>query len=112
MQIGKLATLTGVSIRMLRYYESAGLLHPARTQTGYRSFTFADVDIVRRIRILNGAGFTLPVVRRLLNCVRSGTEPCKELKIKVGEQLAQLDRKSEALRESRNLLTELLSMRV
>ncbi|MBJ2696307.1 MerR family DNA-binding transcriptional regulator, partial [Salmonella enterica subsp. enterica serovar Weltevreden] len=28
MQIGKLAALTGVSIRMLRYYESAGLLHP------------------------------------------------------------------------------------
>ncbi|MBJ3674482.1 MerR family DNA-binding transcriptional regulator, partial [Salmonella enterica subsp. enterica serovar Braenderup] len=48
MQIGKLAALTGVSIRMLRYYESAGLLHPSRTDTGYRSFSSEDVDIVRR----------------------------------------------------------------
>ncbi|MEB0866245.1 MerR family transcriptional regulator [Citrobacter youngae] len=108
MQIGKLAALTGVSARMLRYYESAGLLHPVRTEAGYRSFTSADVDTVRRILILNGAGFTLPVVRGLLNCVHSGTEPCEELKIKVREQLAQIDQQFEALCESRNLLNKLL----
>ncbi|EAA6444366.1 TPA: MerR family transcriptional regulator [Salmonella enterica subsp. enterica serovar Liverpool] len=108
MQIGKLAMLTGVSIRMLRYYESAGLLHPARTDAGYRSFTPDDVDIVRRILILNGAGFTLPVVRRLLNCIQSGTEPCEELKIKVREQLAQIDRQFESLSESRKLLNQLI----
>lgn len=39
MQIGKLAELSGVSIRMLRYYENAGLLHPTSTETGYRHFT-------------------------------------------------------------------------
>lgn len=108
MQIGKLAAMTGVSIRMLRYYESAGLLHPVRTEIGYRRFTPEDVDIVRRILILNGAGFTLPVVRRLLNCIHSGTEPCEELKIKVREQLAQIDRQFEALSESRKLLTQLV----
>lgn len=108
MQIGKLATLTGVSIRMLRYYESAGLLHPARTDTGYRRFSSEDVDIVRRIRILNDAGFTLPVVRRLLNCVQAGTEPCDALKIKVREQLAQIDRQFEALSKSRHLLNQFL----
>ncbi|ENQ6442259.1 MerR family transcriptional regulator [Citrobacter freundii] len=108
MQIGKLAALTGVSVRMLRYYESVGLLHPVRTDTGYRSFTPADVDIVRRILILNGAGFTLPVVRRLLNCIHSGTEPCEELKVKVREQLAQIDRQFASLSESRKLLNHLI----
>ncbi|ECF1703805.1 MerR family transcriptional regulator [Salmonella enterica subsp. enterica] len=108
MQIGKLAALTGVSIRMLRYYESAGLLHPARTEAGYRRFTSEDVNIVRRILILNGAGFTLPVVRSLLNCVHAGTSPCEELKAKVREQLMQIDRQFEALSESRKLLTQLV----
>ncbi|EAA7700527.1 MerR family transcriptional regulator [Salmonella enterica subsp. enterica serovar Cerro] len=108
MQIGKLAALTGVSIRMLRYYESAGLLHPSRTDAGYRSFSSEDVDIVRRILILNGAGFTLPVVRRLLNCIHSGTEPCEELKAKVREQLAQIDRQFESLSQSRKLLNQLI----
>lgn len=108
MQIGKLAVLTGVSIRMLRYYESAGLLHPSRTDAGYRSFSSEDVDIVRRILILNGAGFTLPVVRSLLNCVHAGISPCEELKAKVREQLTQIDRQFEALSESRNLLNKFL----
>ena len=66
------------------------------------------MDIVRRILILNGAGFTLPVVRGLLNCVHEGTEPCEELKIKVREQLVQIDRQFEALSESRKLLNHLI----
>ena len=108
MQIGKLAALTGVSIRMLRYYESAGLLHPVRTEAGYRRFMPEDVDIVRRILILNGAGFTLPVVCRLLNCIHSGTDPCEELKIKVREQLDLIECQFKTLHESRELLNKLL----
>jgi len=108
MHIGKLAVLTGVSIRMLRYYESAGLLHPKRTDAGYRTFTTEDVDIVRRILMLNAAGFTLPVIHSLLNCVHSGIAPCETLKIKVREQLAQIDRQFEALSESRQLLNKFL----
>ncbi|EBS7635142.1 MerR family transcriptional regulator [Salmonella enterica] len=108
MQIGKLAAITGVSIRMLRDYESAGLLHPARTEAGYRHFTEGDVDTVRRILILNSAGFTLPVVRRLLNCIHFGASPCEVLKIKVREQLEQIDRQFEVLSETRELLNKLL----
>ncbi|WP_244664743.1 MerR family transcriptional regulator [Candidatus Symbiopectobacterium sp. 'North America'] len=66
MQIGKLAELTGVSIRMLRYYENAGLLHPTRTETCYRHFTAQDADVVRRIVMLNRSGFTLPVISSVL----------------------------------------------
>lgn len=33
----------------------------------------------------------------MLNLVKKETEPCKKLKIKVGERLAQLDRQFEAL---------------
>ena len=110
MQIGKLAALTGVSIRMLRYYESEGLLHPARTDAGYRSFTSEDVDIVRRILILNGAGFTLPVVRLLLNCIHSETEPCEALKIKVREQLDLVEYQFKTLHKSRELLNKRLTL--
>lgn len=109
MQIGKLAELTGVSIRMLRHYESVGLLRPRRTASGYRRFTLEDIDTVKRILTLNRAGFTLPVVRSLLNCVESGTEPCEALKVKVREQLAQIDNQFEALRESRRLLNYLMT---
>lgn len=109
MQIGKLAALTGVSIRMLRYYESAGLLHPTRTEAGYRCFTREDVAVVKRILTLNQAGFTLPAIRGLLNCVGSETAPCETLKIRVREQLDEIDRRIETLYESRALLNQLLT---
>lgn len=108
MQIGKLAAVTGVSIRMLRYYERAGLLHPARTEAGYRRFTAEDIEVVKRILTLNRAGLTLSAVRGLLNCVRSGTAPCETLKIKIRDQLNQIERQIEALSESRKLLSQLL----
>ena len=38
MRIGTLSEQTGVSIRMLRYYEEQGLLKPKRTASGYRDF--------------------------------------------------------------------------
>ncbi|EFC1509901.1 MerR family transcriptional regulator [Escherichia coli] len=109
MQIGKLAAMTGVSIRMLRYYESAGLLHPARTETGYRSFTVNDVDVVKRILILNRAGFSLPAIHGLLNCVNAGATPCETLKIKIREQLTRIEHQVETLNESRKLLNQLLT---
>lgn len=108
MQIGKLAALTGVSIRMLRYYESAGLLHPTRTESGYRCFTSQDVAVVQRIRVLNQAGFTLPVIRGVLHCVRSGQVPCETLKIKMRQQRDEIERQINALYESRDLLEQLL----
>ncbi|WP_407732146.1 MerR family transcriptional regulator [Pseudocitrobacter faecalis] len=109
MQIGKLAAMTGVSIRMLRYYESIGLLHPSRTEAGYRRFTMEDIDVVKHIITLNRAGFTLPAVLGLLNCVRSGTAPCDTLKIKIREQLTQIEHQVETLNESRKLLNQLLT---
>lgn len=109
MQIGKLAAMTGVSIRMLRYYESIGLLHPARTEAGYRRFTIDDIDVVKRILILNRAGFSLPAIHGLLNCVHAGTTPCETLKIKIREQLTRIERQVENLNESRKLLNQLLT---
>ncbi|MBJ9999823.1 MerR family transcriptional regulator [Erwinia sp. S38] len=108
MQIGKLASLTGVSIRMLRYYETAGLLHPTRSGTNYRHFSQEDVETVRRVLMLNAAGFTLPVIRSLLNCVSSGSAPCEALQVKVHEQLDVIERQMADLDESRGLLKGLL----
>ena len=50
MKIGALAKETGVSVRMLRYYEAEGLLAPARTSGGYRDYGSADRDTVERIK--------------------------------------------------------------
>ncbi|WP_279026019.1 hypothetical protein [Gibbsiella quercinecans] len=52
----------------------------------------------------------MPAVRGLLNCVGSKTAPCETLKIRVREQLDEIDRRIETLYESRALLNQLLTL--
>ncbi|MEW9548886.1 MerR family transcriptional regulator [Nonomuraea sp. NPDC050783] len=69
MRIGDLARETGVSRRLLRYYEEQGLLRPVRLPNGYREYPDSDVATVRHIRALLAAGLPTAVIARLLHCV-------------------------------------------
>jgi len=111
MRIGELSRRSGVSVRMLRYYESQGLLEPIRTRQGYRDYDAAAEDRVRRIRLLGEAGMILPVIRQLLPCLQ-GTppkfQPCDMLRAILGQQLQQLEGRIEVLTRSRSLLSGFL----
>ncbi|MGI5488702.1 MerR family transcriptional regulator [Microtetraspora malaysiensis] len=74
MQIGALAHKTGVSRRLLRYYEEQGLLRPLRLANGYREYSESDVATVRHIRALLAAGLPTTVIARLLHCVHDDGE--------------------------------------
>src|SRR5579875_77888 len=67
LTIGRLASLSGVSAKAIRYYESAGLLPPAqRSANGYRSYSRADLNrliLLRRLRLL---GVSLEALKPLL----------------------------------------------
>ena len=47
MKISEFARRCGISVRMLRFYESAGILVPARTPSGYREYDERDIGFVR-----------------------------------------------------------------
>jgi DNA-binding transcriptional MerR regulator len=70
MRIGTLAARTGVSERLLRYYEEQGLLQPARTPSGYRWYDEDAVTTVRHIRALLAAGLNTSTIGVVLPCVR------------------------------------------
>lgn len=72
MQIGELSTRTGASVRMLRYYEEHGLLHPTRTPSGYRVFTESDILRVRYIRCMLASALPARVVRQALGFLLDG----------------------------------------
>src|SRR3954454_13360897 len=56
LTIGEVAARTGLTQRTLRYYEDLGLLEPARTDGGRRSYDAATLDRLYRIRLQRSLG--------------------------------------------------------
>ncbi|MBC9715858.1 MerR family transcriptional regulator [Streptomyces sp. TRM66268-LWL] len=68
MLIGEVARRSGVSARMLRHYESLGLLRPtARTGTGYREYSAEDIRRIFHIESLRTLGLSLREIGRALD---------------------------------------------
>jgi DNA-binding transcriptional MerR regulator len=112
MLIGEFSRRSGVSVRMLRYYERQGLLRPVRAMSGYRLYDDADLLTVRRIRVLNAAGLRLEAIRKILPCGRVGSlefEPCAEFQDSLRRQLVELDKRISELSDNRRTLAAYLA---
>lgn len=111
MLIGELSERTGVSTRLLRYYEQQGLLQSVRTANGYRHYALDDVEKVRRIRALLNVGLPLRTVELLLPCVIDATprvEPCNNLVATLRQEVARLDDAAAEIDRCRTLILDIL----
>ncbi|EEG75558.1 MerR family transcriptional regulator [[Clostridium] hylemonae] len=91
-RIGEFSKLTQVSVRMLRYYDDAGLLKPERTdpQTGYRMYSAAQIPVLNRIIYLRDSGFG---VAEIMEAVNSGDDKfiIRQLDKKYGEITGRIE---------------------
>ncbi|MEV4093929.1 HEAT repeat domain-containing protein [Streptosporangium saharense] len=68
MLIGDVARRSGVSARMLRHYESLGLVRPTgRTEAGYRAYSSEDIRRIFHVESLRSLGLSLREVGRALD---------------------------------------------
>ncbi|MBJ9721699.1 MerR family transcriptional regulator [Acinetobacter calcoaceticus] len=111
MNLAKVAELTKVSPRMLRYYESLGLIHPHRASNNYRSYTQKDIENINKIKILNDAGMTLKDIQVLLPCFDLDERVftlCPIVQEKLQTELMHVAEQLNKLQRSHHLLKSFL----
>ena len=73
-KVGKVADLSGVTIRTLHHYDEIGLLSPGgRSMAGYRIYEDSDLERLQRILFYRELGFTLDEISTIVNDPRTDT---------------------------------------
>ena len=109
VNIGDAARLSGVSAKMVRHYESLGLLPKVgRTDSGYRQYTEADVHTLRFIKRSRDLGFSMQEIGELVGLWqnrRRASANVRKVAQKHAEDLAQ---RIEAMQEMQRTLQHLI----
>lgn len=108
--IAQASAATGVSAKMIRHYESIGLISaPLRTENRYRHYAPADLHDLSFIRRARDLGFSFEDIRQLLGLWRNKGRSSAEVKAIALRHIKELDAKAAQLTAMSQTLKTLAS---
>lgn len=109
MNIGEAARASGVSAKMIRYYEDIGLIPPAaRTAAGYRAYSENDVHRLTFVRRARDLGFPVREIGDLLSLWSDRSRHSADVKRIATAHIADLHQKIDELRQMADTLQTLV----
>ncbi|MGZ5891183.1 MAG: Cu(I)-responsive transcriptional regulator [Caldimonas sp.] len=106
--IGEAAARSGVSAKMVRHYESLGLLAKVgRTEAGYRQYGDKEVHTLRFIRRARDLGFSMVEITQLLKLWQNRRRASGDVKRIALAHVADLDRRMEEMAAMKRTLARL-----
>lgn len=109
VNIGTAAGITGISAKMVRHYESLGLLPPiTRTDGGYRQYSEADVHTLRFIKRSRDLGFSMAEIAELVALWQNRRRASASVKRIAQQHVDELAQRIEAMQSMQRSLRQLL----
>jgi len=109
VSIGHAAALSGISAKMVRHYESLGLLpRVARTDSGYRQYGEADVHTLRFIKRARDLGFAMAEIAELVTLWQNRRRTSANVKRIAQKHMAELAVRIDAMQAMQRTLQRLL----
>ncbi|CAM5778302.1 hypothetical protein OPEN69S_00138 [Ottowia pentelensis] len=109
INIGQAARASGVSAKMVRHYESLGLLGAvARTDSGYRQYRAADVHTLRFIKRARDLGFSMAEIAELVSLWHDQGRASASVKQIANAHVAELEKRIQAMQDMRRTLQNLV----
>lgn len=109
VNIGEAAERAGVTPKMVRHYESLGLLPKVhRTESGYRVYTASEIHTLRFIKRSRDLGFSIAEIAELLKLWQDRRRPSSRVKKLAERHVLELERKIDELESMREALRHLI----
>jgi MerR family copper efflux transcriptional regulator len=111
LNIGEAAAAAGVTPKMVRHYESLGMIPEVqRTEAGYRLYSPREVAMLRFIRQSRALGFSVKQIESLLALWRDEHRASREVKELAQQQLDELELRQREIDEMRATLSHLVCL--
>ncbi len=108
MNIGEAAKVSGISTKMIRHYETLGIIPKAvRSDAGYRKYSDSDINILKFVKRARGLGFSMKEIKKLVNLWRNRSRASADVKALAIQHIQQMEQKIEELQAMTRTLKHL-----